>query len=82
MKTLLLTPLLALIFFKMAACYSSTDSGWETSTYFRSDSFEVISSNMGNSTTPTHSFQYSSAFTNTPNMAYGIKQYIGILTVT
>ena len=57
--------------------FSADDPIWQTSEDFRAGNQKVISTLTGNSETPTHTFTFTKAFTNAPNLAYGIKNYEG-----
>jgi hypothetical protein len=52
---------------------------WITSTYVKASSNSIISTLTGNSSTPSATLTFSSAFSAAPNLAYGILNYEGNL---
>ena len=66
-----------LSFVPVALCYLSAAPEWLTSTYFRANNEDVIATLTGSSSTPTYTFTFSSALPGVPNLAYGIKNYMG-----
>lgn len=62
--------------------YLSVEPTWLTSPYFRAGSQKIISSATGNSSKPAFVFTFSSALSGVPNLAYGVKNYRGKISLS
>ena len=62
---------------RVCSGYISEPPVWLTSPYFRAGNEDVIATLTGSDSTPTYTFTFSSALPGVPNLAYGIKNYIG-----
>jgi hypothetical protein len=74
---LLLTIFISIFIICSNKAFLSQTPKWLTSPYFIADNQAVISVLTGSGQTPSYQFIYSTAFLNTPNIAYGIKNYRG-----
>jgi hypothetical protein len=52
---------------------------WITNSMVQAGNNRIISTLTGNSVTPTYTFNFGFAFTNLPNLGYGIKEYKGTI---
>ena len=68
---------LTLVHATFSFTYLSTAPQWLMNSYFRTNNEDVISSLMGSDKTPTYTFTFSSPLPGVPNLAYGIKNYMG-----
>lgn len=50
---------------------------WLTSPYVQADTKSIITTKTGNSSTPTATLTFPNAFSNLPNIGYGIDGYEG-----
>lgn len=62
---------------KVMFSYLSAAPVWLTSNFFRAGNEDVIATLTGSDKTPEYTFTFSSALPGVPNLAYGIKNYIG-----
>ena len=61
----------------LANAYQTALPVWLTSPLFRAGNNAVISNFTGSATNPQYTFTFSTALSDIPNLAYGIKGYRG-----